>query len=370
MRANVTEIEQVIEIKEDTKYGILTYDKDNLYPQRILADTSRSGTAMGCIRQHAKFITGAGFEDLKFWKAKVNRKGLRLDQLLRALSMQYARFYGYAVQFNYNALYQIDEINIVPFEHCRLAIPDDTGFIGKIAVYDNWDRSKGRVKPEDIDFINVFNPKPEAIQAQVDVAGGWDHYKGQIIYYTGLDDSILYPVPNYDAVLHDIRTDGALQVLRNTNVESNFMIDAILTTYGKFEKDTDRQEFNKGIEKFQGPRAKRILHVEVDEAEGEKAPTLETFEAPDRDKIFEVTEKSVRKSIITSFMQPQILHNGEVADKIGANDELDNAYKFYNSVTNDDRQLFEELFMEIIPLYKDIINPTGNYAIKKLVFGA
>ena len=368
MKSNVSEIKRSIQAKDDKKYKILTFDTDNLYPERVLSIVNGSGTAKSCVKLHARFITGGGFEDLKFWKAKINRKGTRVDQMFRALAKQYATHAGYSLHVNYNELFEISEINLIPFKHCRQGLPDDYGYIGKIAVYDNWDRYYGKIKPENIDYIDVFNPDPEVIQKQVDAVGGWDKYNGQVIYYKGEDESEEYPVPEFDSVLMDMETDALIQMFRNKNVDSSFMLQAILTTYGRFESDSERQNFNSGIEKFQGQNAKRILHVEVDESQGEKKPDLESFNTPNLDKLFEQTERSCKKSIISAFNQPQILHNGEQADKIGANDELETAYNYYNSITQDDRQLFEELFMSIIPLYRDDINPSGNYAVKELTF--
>jgi len=117
------------------KLGIKTYGVDNGYPQRMKNLYNASVSAKMCAELYASYMVGKGFEDPNFYKAKINQNGLTPDKLLRLLSGDKSEFRGFALHFNYNALYQIEDIAYIPFENCRLGDGENEN---KIGVYDNW----------------------------------------------------------------------------------------------------------------------------------------------------------------------------------------------------------------------------------------
>jgi len=72
------------------------------------------------------------------------------------------------------------------------------------------------------------------------------------------------------------------------------------------------------------------------------------------DKMFELTEKTVRERIRKLYEVPPAFLDA-VAGSLGAND-IQNAYDFYNSVTSDYRLMFTELFTELFTNWHEPIN--------------
>ena len=166
----------------DTSYlqnlGIQAYGQDNLYPQTLKNIIAASSTASECSDRFADFIEGNGFREVAFSKYVVNRKGDTLDDVHMLLCKDMSELNGIAIHVNYNVFCEIVEMQHVPFENCRLTEEDENGYVAKIAVHPDWSGKKTRkgkalqVKKENIDYIDVFNPKKDVIQAQIEAAGG------------------------------------------------------------------------------------------------------------------------------------------------------------------------------------------------------
>lgn len=359
--------------------GILSYDLDNVYPQRILEVIRRSGTATACVNMLADFMTGDGFTDPNFSTTKINRRGLTPIKLLRLLSKDYGRYKGFSLHVNYNALFEIDSVNFVPFEFCRKMVEDSNGFSGKIALYDNWDGSKyfrhGR-RDRNIDIIDVYNPDPKAIFKQIKASetneagepiGSLETYKGQILYFSAEYES--YPLSIIDPVREDAQADHEAKLFKKNNTATNFLASHIVET-DKFESNKQKTEFLDNLEQFQGGRkASKMLHIE-NESMDDETPIVRFTKVDQQvnDKIFEYTETSSQKNIRTAYNIPPVLIGQLVQGKLGTAQEIKDAYAFYNEQTLDERNLMEEIFEEIFSLYKDNINPSGDYSIIPLEF--
>jgi hypothetical protein len=325
---------------EDSRLGIFKYDDDNIYPQNILRIIASSGIAQSSIRLARKYIVGRGFVDENLNKAKVNGKCTSFD-LLRKIVNDDITFGEFAVQVNYNALFQKTELNYLPFEYCRLVVPDDnTCPPEKIKVSKYWDKSdlpRGVQIEKTITEYFLYNPDPEIIQAQVDSVGGWENYNGQVFYPN------CYVKPLYDCVLEDVDTDGQTKTYRNNNIRTGFMASHILTLSNDLS-DEESEEFDKNISEFQGAdRACRILKLEGVNKDDINISKIDTNNNAD---MYRETESSVEDSIIQTFGQHKILLGIETPGKLG-NSDLIFSQNFYNEYTQDDRQEFSERFKEL-----------------------
>lgn len=350
-------------VKPSRVDGILNYDVANDYPDRALLLINSSGIGVSCVNLLTKFLVGQGFQDKTFWKLRINDRGVRNDQLLRAVAKDQARFRGHSIQINYNANFEKDSFNHVSFNHTRLLEPDDTGYISKIAVYNNWDRSVSpKILSKDIQYIDVYNPDPAVIRAQVEKAGGWDKYNGQIFWHSE-DGYLTYPLAMVDPVLEDLETAFACKIFKRTIVNKGFMAGHLFVHKGKFETEEARQEMIENLNQYQEPSAAgAILMVEVEQEE--QIPELKAFTIQDYDGNFKQTEDSTRDNIIQAFNQPKVLLSVMEAGKLGTAREILDAQIYYNAFTKDDRQVLEETWMELFTRYKDTnINPTNNYSI-------
>lgn len=344
---------------------ILSYGIDNAYPQRVKQMVGQSGTATSCVRLFKKFISGRGFKDETFAGTIINCKGVTTDKLLKRLAKDYAMFYGFAVHVNYNALYQPVEFNFIPFENIRFRLPanDWTDTVTQFAVYEDWGRTKWKVlKRDKIEYIDCYNPDPNVIQQQVEMAGSWQDYKGQIFYHSNEGDMV-YPLAPYDSVLESIDADAQIQVFKQTNIRTNFMASTVFVHKGKFETKEKREEFVEGLTEFQGAEsAGKILLLEVET--DDQVPDLKPFVIQNYDTIFEVTGKTIKDDIIQVFTQPQVLNAVQTAGKLGTSNEILDAERFYDKQTAEERLLFEATFASLFKnWYNPNVNISKNYSI-------
>ena len=322
-------VRERIVVRVNKTQGILNYDIDNSYPQRMLAAVANSGIATTCIRWYRKFIEGHGFVDEQFASAVINRKGMTMNQLLYLQALNYARLQGFAFHVNYDANFQIAEVNYQPFQDCRLTVPDSEEYVGKIAVYRDWARLTGRnINKRDINLIDVFNSDPEVIQAQVERVGSLQQYKGQILWVSAEYNA--YPLAIYDSVLEDIETDSGVKIFKNRGVIKGFKAQHLFVYKGKFENDTDREQFDEKIEEFTGAENSSTMLV-VEAEKEEEIPEIKEIKAPRNDKLFEHTEKSIEENIRQQFLIPEVFIRS-TPGKLGQDNSLKDAEKFYNAL--------------------------------------
>src|SRR5690606_23415949 len=79
-----------------TGKDFLPWGDDNIEPSRLHYFSTHSPTLSSCLDTKAKFIEGNGFNDEKFYRAKINKRGLKVDDLLRKLSKDVATYRGFA----------------------------------------------------------------------------------------------------------------------------------------------------------------------------------------------------------------------------------------------------------------------------------
>ena len=119
MKTYLPQVERRIIVRPNQTYGILNYDIDNAYPQRMLELVGASPTAKDCWNKRTKFINGRGFEDTDFARQIVNNNGLTIAKLLKAVARDKALFTGFGIHVNYNANFKICSVNYVRFEDIR-----------------------------------------------------------------------------------------------------------------------------------------------------------------------------------------------------------------------------------------------------------
>lgn len=350
MKISNTDIYKRIKYVENNNYNIVNYDFDNAYPQNIIDIINNSGITKSCVELYNKFIIGDGFENPELNKIIVNNKNQTLLQIFRFASKDYSRFNGFPLHFNYNANFGIEEINPIPFEYCRLTLSDDMDNT-TIKVYNDWTRIKKRnIYADKIDIINKFNPDKNVVKAEIEAAGGFGNYKGQILWLSNEGHGV-YPLAPFDSILEDCTTDSQIKTFRLRNVTTGFLSSYMFVYKGEFESDYERQDFVKTLEKFQGAdNTGKMMLVEAKEEN--QIPDIKKFEQLDNDKIFEWHEESTRKAIIQSFGQPLILLGFIESGKLGMSAEIIDATKFYNSYTQDERNMMSGIFSDIMKYFK------------------
>lgn len=372
MKTYLPQIERRIVVRPNYAWGILNYDIDNAYPQRMLEFIGQSPTAKACWGKRIKYIGGNGFEETDLGKVSINRKGMTLAKLLHATATDKALFTGFGWHLNYNANYRITEVNFVKFEDIRE--PDDNS--DKYAIYQDWGRKTWKsITTSKIQYVNKYNPDPDVIRQQVIDAGGWDEYKGQLYYFNPQVDD--YPLIVADEVWEDFETEAGIKIFNNRQITNGFMPSVIISQRQRREEADNANalddenlrnrptQLERDLGLFQGVKnGQNILFLE--HTTDEDKPDITTFQMQNNDKLFELTTGAVAGRIMKGFMVPKELIDAEKASGLSNGGEKKEAIREFNNDTAPERQEISEVFSEIFANFYTPINPKDNWTILEI----
>jgi hypothetical protein len=374
MKTYLPQIERRILVRPNQTFGILNYDMDNAYPQRMLELVAGSPTAKDCWNKRAKFIAGNGFEQTDLGKQVINANGLTLAKLLKAIATDKSLFIGFGIHINYNANFKIASVNYIKFEDIRMGDTDCPDTTGKFAIYSDWGRKTWKnIVRSKITFLHAYDPNSETIKQQVIDAGGWENYKGQLLYCNPeIND---YPLIEADSVWEDFETEAGIKIFNNREVSTGFLPSTMLFMQSRREEadntrpDSDEQHYyntpsqlEQDLGAFQGTKSSQKIIVIEYEDENSK-PEFQPYSIQNNDKLFESTEKSVEARIIKGFSIPKELINSEKTSGLSNGSEKKEAIKEFNDNTEADRLELSETFADVFSQFYTNINPSGNWNI-------
>ena len=297
------------------KLEIYINGADNAYPERMERLRNNSITATMSSNVMIQYLLGKGFGDLD------NKEiaGSKLIDLADDIARDITENRGYFIQVNYNALYEMSDFKVLPFNQCRLGEKDSKEYSGKILVYPDWSESK--IDKKKVQVINVYNPDKEIVKYQIEKAGGIDNYKGQILYYN-MDNQYYYPLARIDPVNHDCNSEYNASIykdniLENGFIQSTFFITRPLVDDGFITDPTDlvglqniakqkseRENFRQSGQKMLGAKGiGGFMHMEVDFS-GEdlsKAIEIKTVKSDVDPALFKFVEESATKKILMAY---------------------------------------------------------------------
>lgn len=306
-------------IKFDKKIGIQKNGIDNLYPERVDRFFNNSVTAKTSGTIMASYLAGKGWGEVnnKVIVHKENRNTL-LDYTIafaKCLSKQRGSF----IEVQYDGNFDISSYDILPFNHCRLGKKDDNDYNGKIIVYDNFAAEDGKIDQKDFKVVDVFNDDKKVIESQVKAAGGFDSYKGQILF-VNLDPEYFYPLSQIDPVMGDCDSEAQASIFKNRSLRKGFFGKTMIITEPLVDNlqensteqqiaehrkaESERDNFKKTIESFLGAdEAGGVLHVELDKVGDsfDEVIKVENITSNINDKIFAHTEQTIFQNILMAF---------------------------------------------------------------------
>lgn len=348
--------------------GVYFNGEDNLYPLLVENIIDASPTATQCAWIYESFLGGGGFEK-DFTGVDLSEGDIfeyTPNDLLLDIAESVARHQGVFVHVNYNALYQVEDFDVLPFDECRIGKKDSKEYYGKIIISKlGWGRE---LKKDKLIIIDVFNPRPEVIQAQVEAAGGWDNYKGQVLFYS-LQPKRLYPKSLIETAYLFADTEYQMGLYYNSTTKRGFN-DAKLVRHRKFDNPQDETNFYNNLKALMGTEnSSSIMTVEddwdSDNQEGNiKVESLSSNVKAEKYAHFETASANyIRKAF--KNIPPQLVDY--VAGKLGntSGEDLRKAQAVYNSLVARDRLKIERLFAILFRNYKNNINPENNWKIKQ-----
>jgi len=313
MKANLIELKPRLVAKTNQRVGIISNGADNAYPSRMERLILASSTAKAAAEMYANFLTGGGFVDEALNGVIVgehNYKPITLYKLLErtALSVAFQSGFFWAVGYKYeaDAAHRVNSLRPLPFKACRLGEPDDASYSGKIAVFDNWDGTKGKKMSKDIKKLDIFNPRGAVVEAQMVAAGAPQKYRGQIFHHFN-NDEYTYPLSPLDVAQDDADTEHQISLFKNGELRGG-MFAKYLIRHAYFETEKNKTEFLNRLREFQSAENNgAIMLIEddigVDET-GEVTDNgfkMEKVEQNIDDKLFINWEKSTANNIRKAF---------------------------------------------------------------------
>ena len=321
--------------------------------------------------RYISFLEGNGITNPVLSAMKVNRNGQTLDAIHSLCAADLGFHGGFALQVNYNLLCQIVEINHVPFENVRLAEPDSEGNVSEVYIHPDWSGRMTRngkvvqVNKDNCDIVKVFNPKPEVVAAQIIAAGGVEHYKGQVYYYSR-DGYMTYPLSKCDAVLRDMSTDEGLTNVSHRNVRNNFLPAGMLSHFRQNtpikpddhiegepkEEMVDYFDMVKGL--MTDENCCKVAEVTIEDEN--EVPKFTEFQAHNYDKDFTVTSDSVMEAIYAAFEQEVFLCIRK--GKLGfSGDVINDAENYYARCVRKEQRSLTTAYMDILSHWGNIDSP-------------
>lgn len=352
----------------DVSEKIQRFGVDNLYPQKAEMLVKRSLTLRGVLDRIADFINGEGFLDQNIAKLIVNKKGLEgstLNKVLTQVSKSYSAFDTVCLHIGYNLNYQISSITPVPFSYVRFGLKDKEGKVCKLAYSANWEKDGRKGMDDKIVFYPVFNPDPLQVEKEIIECGGIQNYKGQIVFLTPEDGQ--YPLATFDAVFDDAQTQSELSVLKVSNVQNSFLSTLAIVYPGEFGSDQERQDFNDLIANKVGP-SNAGSRIGIQDKTGTKKASdiFQSLSPTNLDKLFELTEKTIKENIIENYAFPKILL-GITPDGLFAQANLEEAYTYANSITRNRRAYLSEVFSMLLKYWETPIETDAKIIEQRYV---
>ncbi|MHA3787449.1 hypothetical protein ACX0HA_04500 [Flavobacterium hauense] len=284
-------------------------DTDNAYPERMDRLINNSVTAKSAAAIMVQYLIGKGYGPENDSLIINKDKNLKLIDFADDVADDLVKQRGVFIHVNWNALYQVSDFSVIPYESCRIGKTDSNDYAGKIAVCKEW------LKPKkaDIQLIDIFNPRKKVIDAQVAKAGGWEHYKGQVLF-VNMDTKLIYPLSRIDSVAEDCDSEAQASVYKNRLLRKGFFGNTLVVTRplvgeglddkALLDAESEREQFQKAIKDSLGAEnTGGVLCLEMDFA-GEKledAILIKQIESKIDDKLFDYTETSVRENILVAF---------------------------------------------------------------------
>jgi hypothetical protein len=343
-------------------------DTDNAYPERMDRLINNSVTAKSAASIMVQYLIGKGYGEENN-ALTINRdKNLKLIDFADDVADDLVKQRGAFIHINWNALYQVSDFSVLPFEWCRIGKKDSNDYAGKIAICKEW------LKPKrsDIQLIDVYNPRKNVIDAQVEKAGGWENYKGQVLFIN-MDTKLLYPLSRIDSVADDCDSEAQAAVYKNRLLRKGFFGNTLVVTRplvaeglesgsrSLHEAESEREQFQQAIKDSLGAEnTSGVLCLEMDFA-GEKledAILIKQIESRIDDKLFSYTETSVRENILVAFnnLPAGLIKNSEASLFGNSGEAIREMKRTYWENTTKERNLLTSVLNLLLAISQDHSN--------------
>ena len=340
--------DNILEVKYEKRNDIFTWGADNLFPYLVEHLIQQSVTTKACVDKVSKSIYGKSFGDIG--NIIVNKDGQTLNELLRISSREYTKHNNLFIHVGYNGDLEINSLKVIPAKYMRIGKADDLGYSGKFIIYDNWDRSTGKVLKADFKVVDRYNPNIKIIQSQIETNKGIQKYKGQVIHIQK-DSNSIYSLPDVNPVLSETILESNSQLFRSRGSEKGFLNTKLMVVQ-PFSSQEERSSFKRTLKELRGADSSGdVLLLESSQATDDlgQQMKMDDLSSPYNDKLFEYSDLQARKNISIAFGVPLQLIDVSDNSLFGNSGELLNsAKKQLWEAKEEERDQIEELFNRLM----------------------
>lgn len=372
-RASIIELFNRVITYKDKRTKVYLNGENDSYPSEIRRVIQNSVTATAAAKTMSNFILGKGPNI----NPKVNRiKGYNLYDIAEMAADDIAEQKGVYFHVNYDVEGNVNYIDVLDYEKCRVAKEDDMGYSGMIYYWPDLTKTKEYKK------FYPFNPDMAVINAQrikdskdargnVVEANLISKYRGQVLFLN-LEPKKPYPLAYVDPVFNDADSEFRVSEFKNTTIRKGF-IGKVVATVLKADNDEDRRSIDKALKELLGSENSgnlMKLETEVD-ADGKLMEVIK-FEKVDSnidDKLFAHTESSIQENILTAFnnVPKQLVMSADSALFSSSGEALREMQLFYQSQTRNEREKLQQALQKLT--HNDSIKITPLIEEEKSVEG-
>lgn len=302
--------------------GWLTYGKDNLFPQEVIALNSRSPVNSAIIASTVTYICGKGVRDTAGVANKYVGRPNTVDvwdDIIERSARDYKEFGGMYWQIIVNKGSTTVSVFHQDYSTVRVGQITDTGEVTTFRISNDWKKTSGKNKPLELPVWPGSISK--AKKGVSYIAYYWDYQPGLLHY----------AVPNYWAAADYIRADGKLGPFYNNSIDNNF-VPSVTISMPSNPSQADKDLFQKQMEDaYGGTNGAQSIVIIWGENEAVK-PTITPFQASKNADIYINVESQVFQKIISAhrLSSPTLAGVSGSGNLSGNAAEIIDAYVLYN----------------------------------------
>lgn len=261
----------------------------------------------------------------------------------------------------------------MPFENCRLGIPDSSGVISKIVVNPYFgtplhDQTKKFQREYD-----TYTPEKRFVLEQMAKQG--KSFKGQILYIGETRPlSRFYPQPEYYSSKSWMAIDAGIQEYHANNLDAGFFQTVLLKMVGdpdqasthpedqKTDADGNKvsirtrgERFNIEMQSFTGSESKTKMLVLWEQLK-DQMPELQAFPQITNADFFTTLQQTCDQKILMSMKIPAILVNIGRENSLSDGAQMANATRVMHDRVTKPQNLLERTYKEILGKFFEPVN--------------
>lgn len=295
--------------------GWISYDVDNLLPQRIIELNNQSAINKSIIENKVTYICGSGVDRSAYCGTPNPHSDW--DELIEKLARDYVTFGGFCFQVILNHDGRSMSLFHTDFSKVRVGQTNDYGAYLSFFLANDWRRTSGKYAPVEM-----------AAYGSEEMKQGTPY----LFYYKDYEPSLdYYPVPQYYSALNYIEADGLLGQFYRNSINNGFVPSTIITMPSN-PSDGQKDQFQRDIESsYAGTNGANSIVVLWGESQ-EVKPVVTSYTASNNADLYNNVDEIIFQKIISAhrLTSPTLAGLSGSGNLAGNANEIINSYVLYN----------------------------------------